>query len=102
MWNQPCYNVPPNMGNWVFVPTGGSPDPSGKPMTLKKMLRKAMEDKEVLDAYIKDLEKKRKEKKPEENGNGKGLGIIHQSMLLMLTAVPLGVLDLILIRALNN
>ena len=65
-------------------------------MSLKKTLRKLTEERAAIDEYIKELEKKKK--KPEDNSNGKGLGIIHQSMLLMLTVIPLGVMDLLLIK----
>jgi len=106
MWNQPCYNVPPNLsGGWVYIPAGGptSPVPTSIPSSkssLKKQLKQLERDTEAFRLAIKEMdEKKRKDKKPEDN---KGLGIIHQSMLLMMTAFPLGILDLLLIRALHQ
>lgn len=104
MWNQPCYNTtPPNTGGWVYLPGAGGPTspPSSKPISAKKMLKKMLADRAALDETIKMLEEsKKKQRKPEDEK--KGLHIIHQSMILMMTAVPIGILDFVLIRAVNH
>lgn len=105
MWNQPCYNTPPNTGGqWVWMPgAAGGPTspPSSKSVSAKKMLKKMLADRAALDETIKILEEsKKKQRKPEDEK--KGLHIIHQSMIMMMTAVPIGILDFVLIRAVNH
>lgn len=88
------------MGQYMLVPISSHSRRNRKnfkPVSIKDQYDRAMRDKKELEEFIEELKKIAPDKPKEPS-----MSVIQQSMLLMITALPIGILDLILIRMLMS
>jgi hypothetical protein len=81
---------PPGPG-YVYVP---QPEKKQEEPSLTKMVKRAKKDKKAIEEWLKENDSKKK--KP--TGKDQPMSIIHQSMMLMMLAPFLGLLELYVIK----